>query len=1326
MSDVATTRDLTAGRTPETLLALDLYKLARKIFDDLAKGCDDPQAAIDRLRRRWQATTKVTGPLCNAFDKGGKLESLAGRPEARLLALLDTPFGASDLLLRPSIRSAQPVTEVQPDAPTPEPDRDGDVIVPLGASWVPDVHYHHFAMKIVGARSLRDVTVTKIPHGGGYIVKVETVRTQQCVTNTKTYGTEFMSGAEILECALNLKLPFVYKKVIRDGKTERVQAPEHTADARVKLEEIRTEWHNWLRADQPRWRSVREAYWKIFSSVRRRAVSKVAIAEVDFPALSVTADGRRFDPRPHQREAVARLSTKPTDENQDDSSLIVHHVGYGKTFSGLAGCVRSWQTGQIDRAIVVVPKTVLNQWRRAAVEHYPTLADRIACAPGEAGPTEKLDFFWRVANGEANIVICTYEQFSWLDMEPKNVIAHWAAELAPLKRTLETLEAQGRKKDAVFKRVKRLLKHGEGLAEDAIKRATDAQEERQMAAFQGRQAPPTWEAVLGGPGAGARSMVVYDEWQYLKRILIHTRMMRIAGLPTGSSVRAEDALLKTHYVLNSGGRAAGLTGTPITNSLAEAYVTMKFFQPKLLHRLGMTAFDDWAGAFTEPMDSVEMDATGRFRPVTRLKFVNVPELLESLGQTWAFASRVEEVKRPDLVGGEPQIVEVEGSQELADYVVELAGRAEAIRAGEVDPADDNMLKVTSDGRLAAMWNGRPEGAFPKPYMKSVTHCELVLEERWHVLSQATDRCVGCGVALVDINGRFGEHFRYDIRAGRRTKLDACAEKVWEVYEAHHEDRGVQLVFSDLGTPKGNPDEDDTPEERARLEGLYGLLRDRLVDKGILASQIAFVHSAKTEQERVDLFRAVNAGAVRVLVGSTDKLGVGVNAQRRVVAVHHLDCPWRPDRIIQRTGRGRRDGNLWDSLYEFVYVVSRSYDVCLWQLIQAKAEFISKLQEGIAATRQAEDVGDLVLTAAMAKALALGDERVIDKIKLETQLAHLERQSKSWRIQQETAHQELVRLPMQVEKLRVDLKAIEAAQSLKVRPAEFTVQLRGPSSPDFEEIKDRVKADSRIYLLANNFRPILAKPLRVGEYRGCPLYVVQHWGTTSAVLVIGAGSSEVPGLKDKACIEIMNIHSADTFRDLDRELGMIEMRVSSIRKTIEREDQRIADLKAEVGRPWPHTDAAVKALVEYEYLCDALAQNGLVDRRKFRIVPEEVVDQYLKTELQNLRAAYEREKEDHTTNLESYKTLLLAKEKEIVNLSDRLQESQLDRLRVNQDRMAMTMGLAFVALGQVCVHVERVAQAAPKKASRFGLLEVDDAGNVSSLSAGKDDGSVATK
>jgi len=492
----------------------------------------------------------------------------------------------------------------------------------------------------------------------------------------------------------------------------------------------------------------------------------------------------------------------------------------------------------------------------------------------------------------------------------------------------------------------------------------------------------TWEQ-LGVDG------LFVDEAHLHKNLFRFTKMTRVAGLPLTNSERAFDLYLKTRHTMQlHGGAQRGVvfsTATPVANTMAEIHTMQRYLQPRRLAQLGLQQFDAWAATFGESVTALEIAPDGSgYRMHTRFaRFINVPELMALFGEVADIrTAEMLNLPVPKLRGGKPRTVACPASPALKAYVQTLVARAERIRNGNVDPRDDNMLAVTNDGRAAAL------------DFRLVAHA-----------------------APFDPNG----------------KVATCAHEVLAVWRRSAAFRGAQLVFCDLSSPKGG-----------KAFSVYDDLKQRLVGAGIPEGEIAFIHDAESDAQKATLFKAVRQGRVRVLLGSTAKMGVGTNVQTRLVALHHLDAPWRPCDVEQREGRILRQGNECEDVEIFRYVTEQSFDAYSWQTLETKARFIAQVMKGDQGLRAIEDVELAALSYAEVKALASGNPLVIEKAGVDAEVAKLSTLFSVWRNQRWANESEVGHLPMTIEALqrRVDLQAQDVAR-LQPQTAEgLVVELEG--------------------------------------------------------------------------------------------------------------------------------------------------------------------------------------------------------------------------------------------------------------------------------------------
>ena len=491
-----------------------------------------------------------------------------------------------------------------------------------------------------------------------------------------------------------------------------------------------------------------------------------------------------------------------------------------------------------------------------------------------------------------------------------------------------------------------------------------------------------------------------DEADAYKNLFLYTKMNNVAGISNAASARASDLQLKIEYINELHGGDKGVvfaTGTPISNSMTEMYTMQTYLQKRTLEKLGIDYFDAWAADFGETVTALELAPSGKgYRARTRFaKFTNLPELLTLYH---SFADVKTDVKL-DVPEVERKVITLKPSDTVIDLTEEIAKRADAIYAGGVDPHIDNMLKVTGDGKKLAL----------------------------------DPRCID--PLLSDESG---------------SKLNYCADNVYEEWKNSTDIKGTQLVFCDLSTPK-----------KPYSEYVYGTdfdayndLKHKLVERGIPENEIAFIHDANTDKAKQDLFNAINAGTVRVLIGSTEKCGAGTNVQERLVAIHHLDAPYRPRDLIQRDGRGIRQGNRNKIIRIYTYAEERTFDSYSYQILETKQRFISQVEKGDMTVREADDIDEATLSYAEIKAITSANPKIKRKMELDMEMARL-RDLESRYKKELFALQDKVRkeFPEQIQRQELYLERVRKDVELvkeKYNPDHFEINVGGTVYSDSVE------------------------------------------------------------------------------------------------------------------------------------------------------------------------------------------------------------------------------------------------------------------------------------
>ena len=779
----------------------------------------------------------------------------------------------------------------------------------LGAVWIDADTHRQFLAEI-----LEDPDI-QVEHPGGAMWAVK--GRSWSVQATSVWGTERMPAPALAKAVLEQR-PIQVTDETDDGR--RVVNPTETAAAQEKAQALQERFSEWCWEDPDRARRLAGEYNRRFNAIVLRDYS------TEGERLTLPGLARTFQPRAHQRAAVARMLAEP-------AVGLFHQVGAGKTAEMVIGAMELRRLGLVSKPAVVVPNHMLEQFSREWLQLYPQARVLAASSDDLAGERRRA-FVARTAANDWDAVILTRSAFARLPVSAETKIAYTRRELAQLRAMLEHSKGAG------------------GLTVKRLEKQILREEERLQALLDSPRDPG-----LEFEQTGIDYLIV-DEAHDYKNL---QTVSNIRDAAIDGSQRASDLHMKLEWLRDRhGDRVATMaTATPIANSITEAHVMTRYLRPDLLQAAGIEDFDAWAATFGQTVTEIEVAPTGGgdYRMHTRFaRFQNVPEMLR-LWHVFADVKTAEDLQLPAPELAErrdgqraPETVLIDPSPELQAYVQALARRADAVRGRMVTPEEDNMLKVTTDGRKAAL------------------DTRLVTGQK----------------------------------ASTPGKLDHAADTIARLWREHRDQiyrtpsgdpspitGALQIVFCDLSTP--NPDRWNAYDE----------LRQLLAARGLPAEQVRFIHEARNDAEKARLFAACRAGHVSVLVGSTEKMGVGTNIQDRCIAIHHLDCPWRPADIEQRDGRGVRQGNQNPEIHIIRYATQGSFDTYSWQTVERKARFINQVMRGRLDVREIEDIGENTLSFAEVKALASGDPLILDKAKIDAEVTRLHRLERAWQRAQHT-------------------------------------------------------------------------------------------------------------------------------------------------------------------------------------------------------------------------------------------------------------------------------------------------------------------------------------
>ena len=816
----------------------------------------------------------------------------------------------------------------------PTPLKAGDIDINLGATWIDKKYYEQFMYEIFETpQSLKSDYVSRFfksdrieldysEYSGRW--NITNKRADLSVTTVKTYGASGLSAYQIFESVLNLSEPKVYKDKVdeygvverdKNNKPVRVLDVEATQVVQQKANAIRREFKNWIFKDANRRRDIVDTYNRTFNCVHAREYDG---SHLNFPGMN-----SNIQLHEHQKNAIAHAI-------YGGNTLFAHSVGAGKTFEMIAIAMECKRLGLCHKSLFAVPNHLTEQVGADFLKLYPNANILVATKDDFKSSNRKM-LMSKIATGNYDAVIIGHTQLKMLPLSPERQEAFLQSQIDDIVAGLAEMKAQDGNKFTVkeMERTKKNLENQLEKLQSSKKDNTVYFEE-----------------------LGIDKLFV-DEAHEFKNLYCATKLQNVSGISSRASQRATELFAKCRYLdEKTGGKGVVFaTGTPLSNSVTELHTMMRYLNYDFLaSHNNMQNFDNWISAFGVQKKEYELAPAGnKFKERTRIaEYSNLPELM-SMFKMVADVKTAEtlKLKVPDC---ELHIVDVEPTELQKELVDELSDRADEVNSGSVDPSQDNMLKITGDGR------------------------KLGLDPR--LISP-------------------------DFEDDPNTKLNVCVNNVFDIYTDTAKDKLTQIVFCDLGVPSKNTGNDSSKEQNdnksvAELDSLeetgkfcvYDDIRDKLIAKGIPATEIAYIHNAKTEAQKSELFSKVRSGEVRILLGSTGKMGTGTNVQDRIIALHDLDVPWRPADLEQRRGRMVRQGNINEKVHLYRYVTKGTFDAYSYQLLETKQKFISQVMTDKAPARKCADVDQAALSYGEIKALCTGDDRIREKLTLDNRVKEL--------------------------------------------------------------------------------------------------------------------------------------------------------------------------------------------------------------------------------------------------------------------------------------------------------------------------------------------------
>lgn len=1001
----------------------------------------------------------------------------------------------------------------------PEPVTMVDMEFNIGSMWIPNCVLGKFAYQILDGYEVsldshyanKAVVTSKIGRGltHDFVREVE-YSAENIRMGLRADGAgAYSKGHAIFERLLGSNQPTIEKTVIEDGKEKKVVNEVATAELREVERKMQKLFLDFVENNE----DVKELVEATFNKRFNRIVNK----KYDGSHLHIEGLAQGYELRPHQLNAVQRIL-------EDKRALLAHEVGTGKTLTMVSAGFKLKELGLINKPLYVVPSSLTAQFGQEILRFYPTKKVFVTSERDFEKSRRKL-FISRIASNNYDAIVIGHSQFEKIKVSEERQLAFYQDRLDEVRSIMAYAESE---KDRVtFKQTvrmeARLEKQIEKLDEGKLSKADSFVEFEQLGI----------------------DFLFVDEAHRYKNVRPVTNLGNVAGIGNTTAQKNMDMEMKIRSLQeeHNGTNIVFATGTPVSNSISEMYVMMNYIQPDILSEYGMDNFDAWVGAFGVIENNLEINTTGdKFIARKRFtKFTNLPELMKLYKRTTDIQMTEDlDLPVPDV---ERIAVKSDMTDTQTDKLDELVERTDKIKTGSVDPADDNMLKITSEARKLA-----------------------------------TDmRLLDTSYTLADNN-----------------KIMQVVDNVFKIYQRETINRGTQMIFSDIGTPSTDG------------FSIYSELKNLLVDRGVPEEEIAFIHDAKNKDAKLQLQRKMNAGEVRILLASTEKGGTGLNVQRRMKAVHHIDVPWKPSDIIQRNGRIVRQGNLYNRVQIYYYITTGSFDNYLWQIQETKLRYISQIMTSSTPVRSASDIDEQAMTASDFKAIATGNPFLKMRIELENELDLLSKRKVAWKRDFElsqksvkSAQERIEATNRQLSKIDLDIEQANATKKEEVTIGEEKI-VKNPFVMEFTDgytTESTFKAGNQLaYTMQFNVSET-TKFVTLAKYRGFELKALTldapyRQGKALALKVVGKNmyTVELDFTSPVGTIQRIN----NVIDSLDKTKIRLEQLVKNQQLIIDKgiadsvfaDEERLAYVKAkyEVLLPLLNNDASVeeieKALEEF--------------------------------------------------------------------------------------------------------------------------------------------------
>lgn len=974
-----------------------------------------------------------------------------------------------------------------------------EINVRLGATWIPNKDIEKFIFETL-----------KTPGYAKWDIKVKFSNlTSEWNVEGKsrdrgndlaemTYGTSRVNAYKLIEDALNLKETKVFDQIVNpDGSKTSVLNKKETLLAGQKQELLKEEFKNWIFNDQERRNRLVKIYNERFNSIRNR--------EYDGSNLSFEGMTTEIDLRPHQRNAIARSL-------YGGNTLLAHVVGSGKTFEMVASAMESKRLGMCSKSLFVVPNHLTGQIGREFMQLYPS-ANIMVADKKDFEPKNRKRFIGRIATGEYDAVVIGHTQFEKIPMSKEYQEKHIQDQIDEIINYVEEYK-HDRNQNFTVKQLEKTKKK----LETRLEKLNDDFKKDDVITFE---------------ELGVDKLFI-DEAHNYKNLYLYTKMRNVAGIGQSEAFKSSDMFMKCRYMdeMTGGKGIVFATGTPVSNSMTELYTMQRYLQYESLKKNNLEHFDSWASTFGETQSAFELSPEGTgYRVKTRFsKFYNLPELMSMFKE-------VADIQTADMLNlptpeAHYEVIKTLPSEEQKEILKSLSERADDVRNRVVEPDEDNMLKITNDGK------------------------KLALDQRL-------------------INPLLPDN--------PDSKVNVCVKNVFSIWDKTRENKSTQLLFSDMSTPKGDGE-----------FNIYDDIREKLVAMGIPKEEIAFIHEANSDKQKDELFAKVRKGEIRILMGSTQKMGAGTNVQNKLIALHDLDVPWRPADLEQRAGRIVRQGNENKEVSIYRYVTENTFDAYLWQTIENKQKFISQIMTSKTPVRVAEDVDESSLNYAEIKALATGDPKIKEKMDLDnevTKLKMLEANYKSnrYRLEDKVAKnypEEIARTEKLIEAVKKDISEVEPKAEGEEKFTSITIL--------GEKITDKKLAGEKLLEAISKVKINESKV--IGKYRDMDLEVSYNFFTNEHNFSLNGAAKHSGELGTSADGNITRLDNA--LEKMPEKLKRLEEKLFSTKEQLE-------NAKEELQKPFEKADELKNKVLRLAELNKLLDMGEVEEKRNDNPLVEDV-------------------------------------------------------------------------------------------------------------------------